>query len=646
MHGADGGWRRRLASLLVAVAALLGTSLVAAVPAQAHPVLLFTDPALDTAVTASPASVTLVFNEAVTASSRAIRVSHLRGESVSMDSSQVKKQGTVVTAKVQADLKPGTYLVRWEATGVDGHGIDGEFRFAVGTAVTGAGASTGAGGTDWMAALLRWLLLAAFAVAFGGIVAERFTTSARAENPRLPVVRPWAGWAATGGLIAAIAASAVLVADLDTVSVLWDSGPGIALAAEVAGFGLSLVLLATRRRAWALLPLAAVGVAEGAVSHSNVELPVAGAALTAVHVIAAGLWLGALIHIGRAVLRWRSSRPAMRWVLTSYARMAAWVFVVVVVTGLTTALLLVPLPALTTTAYGQTLLVKLTLVLTAAALAVVGRWALRTGRLTRLSRTLPVEATTLVVVLAATAALVSTPLPGDDDGAPPPPPAKGVAVPAGGLAGQVGVNVVASKGQVVVRLSTPRPGNAYTPGESPDYRLSGSLERAGQKPVPVRFRSCGGACFVAPLRWVNGENVLSVRAGASGWRGGTFAALIPWPAREAGKLVERTVRVMRELKEFTVYEAGTSDTGAGFPEPRELPVDGETFLSNEPYNSGVAPIAAVVSSDGGRTRLLLGFPAAGAHTALTLDAEGRIVEETLTGPKHVFQRRFLYPESH
>ena len=64
----------------------------------------------------------------------------------------------------------------------------------------------------------------------------------------------------------------------------------------------------------------------------------------------------------------------------------------------------------------------------------------------------------LVVVLAATSVLVSTPTPGTFT-APPPPPPNGVAVPGGGLAGQVGVKVVASEGQVVVRLATPKPGN-------------------------------------------------------------------------------------------------------------------------------------------------------------------------------------------
>ncbi len=636
--------RARLARLVLVAAVMWIALLATAKPADAHPILLFTDPALDSAVTESPQSVTLVFNEGVTVSERAITMTDLQDNTIPVGTARTKKNGTVVTAEVEKKLEPGTYRIQWQATGVDGHGVDGEFRFAVGTAVTGAGATSSAPATDWTAAGARWLLLAGFALAFGGLIGERITTSARRENDSLPVVRSWSHYGAAIGLLAAVISGVVLVADVDSPSALWQSGPGLVVLADAAGFGLALVLLALRRPLWALLPLVAVPVAEGLGSHSNVELPIAGAALTGVHLAAAGLWAGALLHAGRATVRWRSSRPAVRWVMLGYARMAAWVFVIVVATGLTMALLLVPLPALTTSTYGQSLLIKLALVATAIGLALAGRWALRRRRLARVTNTVRAEATTLVAVLAATAVLVSTPTPGTAGAAPPPPPPKGVAVPEGGLAGHIGINLVASKGQVVVRLSTPRPGNAYGQRESPDYELSGHLQPATGPRTPVEFRSCGGGCFVAPLTWRDGDNVLSLRAGATGWRGGTFAGIIPWPARSADDLVERTVKVMRGLGEFTVYEAGTSNTATGMPEPQPLSVDGKTFLSNEPYNSGVAPIAATVESASGATRLLMGFPAAGTHAEVTLDGLGRITEETLTGPKHVFKRRFVYPD--
>ena len=636
--------RSVLVRLGVMVASLWAAMLVAAAPAAAHPVVLFTDPALDSAVTTPPKSVTLVFNEAVTASADAIAVTDMSDRAVPVGRATTAKNGTVVTAPLTTTLPRGIYQVTWEATGVDGHGIEGEFRFAVGTVVTGAGATSGGQPTDWVAAAVRWVLLAGFALALGGLVGERIAASARAENPALPVLRPWSGYGALAGLAAAAVSGAVLVADIGAVTALWESGPGRVAVADAAGFTLALLLFAAGRRMWAVLPLTVVAATESTASHANIETPTAGAALTAVHMIAAALWAGALLHVARAALRWRASRPAVRWVLLAYARMAAWVFAVLALTGIVMALLLVPLDALTTTRYGMLLLAKLALVIVAAGLAVAGRWALRRVRLRMLGRTVSAESATVVVVLAATAVLVSTPTPAAGGLAPPPPPARGVAVPAGGLAGQIGVNLVASKAQVVVRLYTPEPGNAYGPRPAPEFALSGHLEPPTGSPEPVRFRSCGGGCFVAPLRWGLGDNVLSLRAEASGWRDGTYAALIPWPADPAGHLVKRTVRTMRGLNEITIYEAGTSNTATGLPAPTELTVTGKHFLSNEPFNAGIAPIAAVSTDESGRTRLLMGFPASGAHAAVTLDDRGRIVEETLTGPKHVFQRRFLYPE--
>ncbi|MGH3433644.1 MAG: copper resistance protein CopC [Thermocrispum sp.] len=633
----------RLARLALVVVAAWAALLASAAPASAHPVVLFTDPALDGATPESPRAVTLVFNEAVTVNARAITVTDLRDRNIPVGAARTVKDGTVVTAPVRAELAPGTYEVRWTATGVDGHGVDGEFRFAIGTAASGAGAASSADDPDWAAAGLRWLLLAGFALAFGGLIGERITASARRENPRLPPLRPWSPHGAGLGLLAATTAGVLLAADAESPAALWQATPGQVALVDAAGFLLALLLMTTRARPWALLPLLAIPLAEGVASHSNVEMPITGAALTGVHLAAAATWAGALLHTGRSVLRWRATPPAVRWVLLAYARIAAWVFVLVVATGLTMALLLVPLPALITTPYGQSLLIKLALVAAATALALAGRWALRRQRLGRVTGTVRVEATTLVAVLAATAVLVSTPTPTGPDGAPPPPAPHGVAVPAGGLAGQIGVNVVASRGQVVVRLSTPRRGNYYGPYDRPDYELSGQLQAASADPAPVEFRSCGGGCFVARVTWRDGGNVLTLHAGATSWRGGTYAAVIPWPAKPADDLVKRTIRVMRELNDFALYEATTSDTSTAMPDPIPLTVDGKLFLSNEPYNSGVAPIAAQARTASGATRLLMGFPAARAHASITLDGLGRITEETLTGPKHLVKRRFVYP---
>lgn len=55
-------------------------------------------------------------------------------------------------------------------------------------------------------------------------------------------------------------------------------------------------------------------------------------------------------------------------------------------------------------------------------------------------------------------------------------------LPLGSLAGQVGVGVAASDGQLVVRLSAPSRGDYYTPGEQQTFGLAGNSPPA--KPLP------------------------------------------------------------------------------------------------------------------------------------------------------------------
>lgn len=69
-----------------------------------------------------------------------------------------------------------------------------------------------------------------------------------------------------------------------------------------------------------------------------------------------------------------------------------------------------------------------------------------------------------------------------------------------------------------------------------------------------------------------------------------------------------------------------------------------TLSFNEPYASGVAPVAARISREGKPIRLALGFSAAGQTALLVLDEQGRIVEETSISGKHLVRHRFVYDE--
>ncbi|MEC3974426.1 copper resistance CopC/CopD family protein [Amycolatopsis sp. H20-H5] len=637
-------WRHALRRIAVLVLLVLGAVLLGATPASAHPTLLFTDPAADTAVPDTPPVITLVFNEAVTAGPHALTLLDGDGRTVPLAATTTARDGHVVTAKLAGKLDPGTYRVRWQATGSDGDQVEEEFRFAVGTTVTGTG-TTGGPSTSWGEAALRWLLFTGLALALGGVLGERLTASARAENPRLPVLRSWVPPGVLVGLGGAAGLAILLIADTSTPTALWQGRVGPLLIAETLGltvaFGLSVVR-SGRWRPWTVVPLVVVVLAEGWRSHANVTTPGFGALLTGVHLAAVAVWVGALTHVARAILVWRGERPAVRWVLAGYLRLAAWMFALVVTTGVISALLLVPLSALLSTTYGQILLIKLGLVALATSLALTARLALRRRDLPDRVRLLTrIESVVLIGVLAISAVLVSTPPATSKQPGPPPP--RGQVVPLSTLAGQVGVTAQASDGQLVVRLTTPRRGDYYAPQTVQHFTLSGRLTAPRQDSTPVEFHGCGDGCFMSTVDWKAGDNVLSLHADASTWLGGTVSLLVPWPATSGTAELARAVQALRRMDRLTLYESVTSDTTTALPEPQQLDLTGEFFASQEPYAAGSAPIATRISRDGQPVRLALGYPAAAITVALTLDGRGRLSEETLTDDTHLIHRRFVYP---
>lgn len=634
---------RALGRGAVVLAVLLGVLLGGAAPASAHPTLLFTDPAADTAVPDTPPAITLVFNEAVTTGPDALTVLDDEGRALPMGETTTAKDGHLVTGRPAQTLPPGVYLVRWRAVGTDGDLVEQEFRFAVGAAITGGPGTTGPS-ISWSDAALRWLLFAGVAVALGALVGERFTASALAVKPTLPPLRSWVLPAVLTALAGVLGLAALLIAATGDLTALWQGRAGLLLTVEAFGLLLTVGVTTGGRPRWAVAPLLLVVAAEGLRSHTNVAAPGWGAALTGVHLAAAAVWAGALLHVVRAGLAWRGDGPAVRWVLAGYARLAIWVFLVVITTGTVTALLLVPLTDLLNTGYGRVLLIKLILVAVAAGLALAGRLALRrTGGATRIRTATRIESGVLVAVLAVSAVLVSTPPAANGQPAAPPP--RGQVLPLGALAGQIGVSVAASDGQLVVRLSTPSRGNEYDPQPAQDYTLSGQLAgAAGGSGDPVDFRGCGKGCFVAQTPWEDGDNVLTLQAQAPGWRPGTVSLLVPWPTQPGGDDLTRAVAALRAAGRVTVYETVTSDTAAAGGDPTRLDIDAGFFLAQEPYATGVAPIASRISRAGQPVRLALGYPAASINVLLTLDQAGRISEETLTDDTHLIHRRFVYPD--
>lgn len=236
----------------------------------------------------------------------------------------------------------------------------------------------------WVVAVLRWLLFAGLSGALGGLAGRGL--SRQYKGPAAgPLPAPWALRSSLLGLVAAVGLAVVaagggsLAAGLahPLAHRLTSGTPGAIAITEVAAFAVAAGLLRLRLAGLSVVPLLAVIAAEGVRAHPEGIVPVAGALLTYCHLLPAALWAGMLLYVLRAAIAWRADPPAMRGLIRLYGNAAAWLFALVVATGVVSALVLVPLGSLLTTAYGIVVLVKAAIVAIVAALAVAGRLWLR-----------------------------------------------------------------------------------------------------------------------------------------------------------------------------------------------------------------------------------------------------------------------------
>jgi copper transport protein len=631
------------AALVVAVVAVIGTG----GPASAHATLLFSNPPINGTIATTPPSISLLFDQPVTLTLEPLQLQRVGGQQISLGSPRLRHGGRQVVVPVNDRLPPGVYSVQWQVTANDGDVVGGDFQFAVGAAghtlIGSTGSRTSTVGFGWTV-VLRWILFGTYALAIGSLAGSRLTRPV-AQRSDLPAPRVWllsstlAGLGAASGLAAVVAGGGNPLRGLAHLGVLIDSRPGTLALVEVAAFALAAVAVGMSRPAWAAVPLAAVAVAEGIRAHPEAAVPGWGAITVSVHLLAAALWVGTLAHVLRTSLAWRGEPAAVKIVFRSYARAAAWIFTLVIVTGTTNALLVAPLSTWLSSAYGRLLLVKLALFIVAAAAALTSRRRLRMradpGAVTR------IEVGVLAGVLAVTAALTVTAPPSSATAPLPfPPPPSGPVLATGGRAGEIGVEATASTRQLVIHLFTPSLAGQAAPG----YELTANQLPPTGDPRQLELRSCGVGCYLGTPTWVPGDNTVTLRATATGWRGGTATLLVGWPIRPATDLLPPIVATMRGIPHFILHEQVTSNTAHGYGPVERLTVNGRRFLRTEPYAAGVAPTAALISRTADQTTLSLGYPGDGVAIQLTVDPNNRILRETLIAPNHLIHRTFVYPE--
>ena len=644
---------RRL--LVLCGLAALGVVL-APTAALAHPALIETTPGAGYAVTSPPEAVAVTFNEPVTPVGDALTLRLTDGPAIPLDV-ELAAGGASVRGVPAAELEPGSYEVSYRVVARDGDVIEGTFPFGVATPVA-AGSTAGGVSQDDPddvqpgAAVPRALLFLGLSLALGGMAGAAIT---RREAGALPAPAPLS----RSGALLGLAGAATLLLNLASLNltrvpeIVQSSQPARLLAAETAL--LAVALLTARAPFGGAIAAAALGsvvLLEGVRAHPGEAAGSVGVALTVVHLAAAAVWVGALVHVVRLAVAWRGRSLATWVVVGAYARLAIALFVLVVATGTLSALLLLPaVEDWTGTTYGQVLLLKLALLTAATLAAVVARSRHRRGTehgrdvldtkadapwvLTRVAR---VEAALLVGVVAVSAGLTS---------ATPPrlvSQTSLLAAPTGAVLrvaeriDQVTVALVASEGRLEA--------HAYAPDrqEEIEYALELALDRPRRDAESLELDSCGVGCWTTAVTWVDGVNVVDIDVSATGAKGGKGEIAVVWPPRPASDLLRRVQTVMGAQPQITATESVTSGFGAA---PTTVSTrTGQEYLDDEPWSAGGVTDPVVRTGDNGVRTLMFAMPVLGYHFALTLDDQDRVSAARVVTRKHLLQRRYEYPRAH
>ncbi|MBB5084622.1 copper resistance CopC family protein [Nonomuraea endophytica] len=140
--------RRLLTVLLLACAAVGGWI----APAQAHNVLVSSDPGADAVLTAAPQRVTLVFDQPVRRGYAQIGLTGPGGEALTSGATVVAKER--VTVPLKTLTTDGAYVIGYRILSSDGHPVTGQVRFTL-KLTTPAAPTAAADGQPSAAAVAR-----------------------------------------------------------------------------------------------------------------------------------------------------------------------------------------------------------------------------------------------------------------------------------------------------------------------------------------------------------------------------------------------------------------------------------------------------------------------------------------------------------
>ncbi len=557
--------RLRRALALAGAASVVVCALPAA--AGAHAYLVHSEPPAAARLASAPSRIVLRFSEAYVAGSE--RLTLERGDGTDIPLTKPAGRGVLVVQPLPL-LRRGVYVATWRVVSDDGHLSAGELAFSIGSAEALPAASASKTPTPWAQIVASWVFFAGLALAFGGLLSERFVL--RVAAPRAP-----AGIAAGLAAVASFVLLILLAGDRagggfvagshgDALQAVLSTRPGALTFAVLLATAIgALVAEAGALRPLALIPLAAAAILTAVHGHSGTSGHWWAPVVDSIHLLGAAAWAGALAHLVLVVWRAPDRAAARALAIRRYSRLALPTVLVILVSGVLTAFgEFRSAGSAFHSGYGQTLIVKSALVLTVLAVAAASRLlALPANpgiKLPLLRRLTLSEILLLVAVLAAVGLLVNLapPRTAAAPAAPAVSPLLPGAIPTGPFVdaredGDLAVGFAAEPaGSGRLKLSTTV--IAGDGGRARGLRLSVRLVSASVSRGPAG--TCGAGCYAATLAFAGRPRVAFVTIRPPGQASSVVRFDFPsaWPPPSAKQIAREATLVFDRLRTITIDE--------------------------------------------------------------------------------------------
>ena len=284
---------QRSRALLLAVLGVV-VALWSAAPAGAHADLISTTPSQGATVQQAPPVVVMTYSEGVAVSDGGIRLLDPTGEVVPR--TKATADGSEVRIEVPELSHEGTYTVDWKAVSADGHPIRGAWTFNLGAEGGGADVALGTTGQPPAITALRAIGRSVAFIAMFLLAGQLLWAAIVRWRPL--VAAAWAGTVlvVAAELWGALAGGAPNPGAALRTIVGTSSGQFLAATVLLVAYGHLMCRLGRLGpRSLGIVWTSAV-VAAALVGHATVLAPVWLSAFgTVVHVLAAGLWVSALV---------------------------------------------------------------------------------------------------------------------------------------------------------------------------------------------------------------------------------------------------------------------------------------------------------------------------------------------------------------